>query len=70
MMISEHETEGRRFDKIAEISKNYNIPEDSCTTYKATLNQLKDFEGDLHRHIHLENNILFPKAIKLENELT
>jgi regulator of cell morphogenesis and NO signaling len=69
MMISEHETEGARFDKIAEISKNYKIPDDACTTYKATLNRLKDFEGDLHRHIHLENNILFPKAIVLENEL-
>ena len=70
IMISEHETVGEWFDNIAEISKNYNIPEDACTTYKATLNQLKDFEDDLHRHIHLENNILFPKAIKLENELT
>ena len=69
MMIAEHQAEGLRFDKIAELSDNYSIPEDACTTYEVTLNQLKDFENDLHRHIHLENNILFPKAIELEAEL-
>jgi len=62
MMVSEHEAEGSRFDKIAEISKNYNIPGDACTTYKATFKKLNEFENDLHRHIHLENNILFPNA--------
>lgn len=70
MMMSEHDNEGRRFEIIADLSKNYKIPEDACNTYKATLNQLKEFEDDLHRHIHLENNILFPKAIELETELT
>lgn len=70
MMVSEHETEGSRFDKIAEISKNYTIPDDGCTTYRATFKKLNEFESDLHRHIHLENNILFPKAIELETELT
>ena len=69
MMIAEHETEGARFNKIAEISGGYSIPDDACTTYKAALNQLKEFENDLHRHIHLENNILFPKALQLETEL-
>lgn len=70
MMMSEHDNEGRRFETIADLSKNYEIPEDACNTYRATLNQLKEFEDDLHRHIHLENNILFPKAIELEKELT
>lgn len=70
MMITEHETEGKRFDTISKITRNYTIPDDACTTYSATLDRLKDFENDLHRHIHLENNILFPKAIELENELT
>ena len=69
MMLEEHEAEGQRFDKIAGLSKNYSIPEDACTTYRVTLSQLKEFENDLHRHIHLENNILFPKAIELESEL-
>ncbi|HYW96896.1 MAG TPA: iron-sulfur cluster repair di-iron protein [Bacteroidales bacterium] len=69
MMISEHENEGQRFEKIAALSNNYNVPEDACTTYRVTINQLQDFENDLHRHIHLENNILFPKAAKMEEEL-
>ena len=69
MMISEHLMEGKRFEKIAKLTGNYSVPEDACTTYKVTLNELEDFENDLHQHIHLENNILFPEAIELEKEL-
>jgi len=69
MMLEEHEAEGSRFEKIAGLSENYKIPEDGCTTYKVTMENLKEFEDDLHRHIHLENNILFPKAIELEKEM-
>ena len=68
MMIEEHQNEDQRFNKISELSKNYHIPEDACTTYEVTLNKLKDFENDLHIHIQLENNILFPKAIELIKE--
>jgi len=68
MMIEEHQNEDQRFNKISELSKNYLIPEDTCTTYEVTLNQLKDFENDLHIHIQLENNILFPGAIGLMKE--
>lgn len=68
-MIEEHQNEGERFDLIAKITDNYAVPKDGCTTYEVTINHLKDFEDDLHRHIHLENNILFPKTIDLENEL-
>ena len=68
-MIADHEVEGRRFEEISELSNNYALPSDGCTTYKVTLNHLKNFEDDLHRHIHLENNILFPGALVLENEL-
>lgn len=70
MMVSEHETEGKRFDHISVSTGNYLPPADACATYKATLNQLNEFENDLHRHIHLENNILFPQAIELESELS
>lgn len=70
MMMAEHENEGRRFDIIADISNSYALPGDACNTYRATISGLKDFEADLHRHIHLENNILFPKAIELESALT
>jgi regulator of cell morphogenesis and NO signaling len=66
MMMNEHDTEGERFRKIATLTNNYTPPEDACNTYKVTFALLKAFEEDLHLHIHLENNILFPKAIKME----
>ncbi|MEZ2416176.1 iron-sulfur cluster repair di-iron protein [Muriicola sp. E247] len=70
MMLQEHENEGERFRLIAELSNDYNPPEDACTTYRVAFSLLKEFEEDLHRHIHLENNILFPKAESMERELT
>lgn len=70
MMMTEHQVEGERFDQISELTGNYQPPEDACTTYEVTLKQLMDFEDDLHRHIHLENNILFPKAIELEKQIS
>lgn len=66
MMMHEHDAEGERFRKIAALSNNYTPPADACNTYKVTFAMLKEFEEDLHKHIHLENNILFPKASKLE----
>ena len=67
MMMEEHDTEGERFREIAELTNNYNPPKDACNTYKVTYEMLNEFEKDLHLHIHLENNILFPEAIKLES---
>ncbi|MFC0263162.1 iron-sulfur cluster repair di-iron protein [Fontibacter flavus] len=69
MMKEEHNQEGERFRKIAELSNNYTVPADACNTYMVTFGMLKEFEEDLHMHIHLENNILFPQAIALEKEL-
>ena len=69
MMKHEHTAEGTRFEKIAELANNYIAPPDGCTTYNVTFAMLRDFEADLHLHIHLENNILFPKAVSLEKEL-
>ncbi|AUS05010.1 iron-sulfur cluster repair di-iron protein [Pseudotamlana carrageenivorans] len=68
MMMDEHDHEGVRFRKIAELSNNYNPPVDACNTYRVTYAMLQEFEQDLHLHIHLENNILFPQAIKLEKQ--
>ena len=65
-MMDEHTNEGERFRLIDELSNNYTPPEDACNTYRVTFALLKEFEQDLHLHIHLENNILFPKAIELE----
>lgn len=66
MMQDEHENEGERFQKIAQLTNEYNPPADACETYRVTFAMLKEFEQDLHKHIHLENNILFPKARTLE----
>lgn len=68
MMMQEHDNEGDRFREIASITNNYTAPSDGCTTYKVTFAMLKEFEEDLHKHIHLENNILFNKAVVLEEE--
>lgn len=67
MMESEHESAGDIFKSIATLTNNYTPPQGACNTFKALYAKLEEFEKDLHQHIHLENNILFPKAIKLEN---
>lgn len=66
MMMNEHNSEGERFRKIEALSSSYMPPQDACNTYRVTFALLREFEEDLHLHIHLENNILFPKAIELE----
>jgi len=64
-MQDEHEFAGGAMDKINVLTKNYFIPEDACNTYRVSLKLLEQFEDDLHIHVHLENNILYPKALKL-----
>ena len=70
MMEYEHENAGEIFQEIASLTNNYTPPEGACNTFKALYAKLEEFEQDLHRHIHLENNILHPKSIELERELT
>lgn len=62
-LTHDHEAEGRRFSRIAELTGNYTAPEDGCQTYRLTFHLLKEFESMLHFHIHLENNLLFPQAL-------
>lgn len=69
MMHEEHDNEGHRFRLISKITNSYTPPKDACTTYNIAFSMLQDFEEDLHKHIHLENNILFRKAIEIENSL-
>ena len=69
LLDEEHHTEGERFEKISTLTSSYTCPPDGCGTYQVTYKTLKDFENDLHRHIHLENNILFKKVLILENKL-
>jgi regulator of cell morphogenesis and NO signaling len=61
----EHEEVGEAIHLIRQLSGDYTIPEDACNTYMLTWQRLKEFEDDLHKHVHLENNILFPKASAL-----
>jgi len=67
-MELEHELVGNNLDKVRELSNNYSLPEDACASYSYLFKTLLEFENDLHIHIHLENNILFPKALDLENK--
>jgi regulator of cell morphogenesis and NO signaling len=66
MMMDEHDTEGERFRRIKDLSNQYTAASDGCSTYRAAFAMMQAFENDLHLHIHLENNILFPKSIELE----
>lgn len=59
---SDHQAIGDAVHTIRRLANNYTIPEDVCNTFVVTYRKLKEFEDDLHKHVHLENNILFPKA--------
>jgi regulator of cell morphogenesis and NO signaling len=61
----EHEEIGAEVHSIRDLSKEYAIPDNVCATFRVTYQKLKEFEDDLHKHVHLENNILFPKAALL-----
>ncbi len=64
-MSGEHEFAGGAMDKVNEITSSYHIPEDGCNTYRVAFKLLHQFEDDLHVHVHLENNVLYPKALAL-----
>ena len=66
MMTQEHDAAGTLLAEIRRLSHNFTTPEDACPTFHAFYGGLKEFEQDLHQHIHLENNILFPRAIEME----
>lgn len=69
MMEHEHNVAGTLIKEIATLSNNFNPPDYACNTYKVLYAKLKEFQDDLFTHIHLENNILFAKAVKLEEKL-
>ncbi len=64
VMETEHEHAGDLLYEIRRLTNNYTAPEGACTTFRVCLDELKAFEEDLHKHVHLENNILFPMAEK------
>jgi regulator of cell morphogenesis and NO signaling len=68
MMETEHEEVGNQLMEIRELTLNFSLPEGACTTYNLLYKLLREFETDMHSHIHLENNILFPKALNIEKQ--
>lgn len=69
IMEQEHDHAGTLLNDIRILSSEYTPPQDACTTYRLSFAALQAFELDLHQHVHLENNILFPKAIETFREL-
>lgn len=67
MMTQEHDAAGSLIGEIRRLSGDFTTPERACPTFHAFYDGLREFEQDLHQHIHLENNILFPRVIELEN---
>ena len=65
-MVNDHDIVGDLAGQIRMLSRNYALPENACNSYALLYKMLEDFENDLHLHIHLENNILFPKAVELQ----
>ncbi len=65
-MRVEHEAAGEALETLRKTAGDYQLPDDACISYQALYQALEIFEGDLHQHIHLENNILFPRAVELE----
>lgn len=69
VMEQEHEHAGNLMEEIRKLTENFTPPADACTTYKLSFAALQNFEKDLHQHVHLENNILFPGATTLIKQL-
>jgi regulator of cell morphogenesis and NO signaling len=69
VMEAEHDNAGIYLKKLFNLTNGYNPPQDACATYKVVFDELKEFADDLHMHVHLENNVLFPKAKQLEEKL-
>lgn len=69
MMMREHDTAGEILREIRVLTSDYKVPADACISYQTLYQALENFEKDLHQHIHLENNTLFPKALDLEGKL-
>ena len=67
MMIMEHDSAGDALRSIRQLSADFAAPDDACISYRTLYSALQEFEGDLHQHIHLENNILFPRAVAMES---
>ncbi len=70
MMLQEHDSAGEALRQMRQASSNYTLPPDACISYRTLYEALQGLEADLHQHIHLENNVLFPKALAMETAAT
>lgn len=68
MMTAEHEDVGDLLAEMRQVASDYKLPDGACPSFTALYHRLGEFERDLHQHIHLENNLLFPRAIDLERK--
>lgn len=68
MMEADHDDAGNELKALRKLTNDYTLPADACNSYTYLFDKIQEFENDLFQHIHLENNILFPKALKLEKE--
>ena len=68
IMMQEHDGAGDALRSLHDITSDYKVPEDACISYRTLYQALQGFEADLHQHIHLENNILFPRAVAMEGK--
>jgi len=66
MMMNEHDGAGDVLRRVRQLSDNFNPPSDACVSYQTLYRRLQELEKDLHQHIHLENNLLFPRSIEME----
>jgi regulator of cell morphogenesis and NO signaling len=66
MMMTEHDTAGDLLKLLRGVTNSYTTPPDGCISFQTLYQALAAFEADLHQHIHLENNILFPRAVETE----
>ncbi|RYF80941.1 MAG: iron-sulfur cluster repair di-iron protein, partial [Chitinophagaceae bacterium] len=69
VMIEDHDLAGNLLQQIRKLTNDYTAPEGACTTFRLSLASLQAFEGDLHRHVHVENHVLFPRTIALYQKL-
>ena len=69
-MLADHDDAGELLAEMRVLSSGYRVPESACPTYRALYHGLEEFERDLHHHVHLENNILFPRALHMEQQVS
>jgi regulator of cell morphogenesis and NO signaling len=65
MMMQEHDGAGDALRALRSATRDYTLPDDACISYRTLYQAMQGYEADLHQHIHLENNILFPRAVAM-----